>query len=525
MAGGKETPRQKMIGMMYLFYTALLALQVSNSVLEKFIFINVSLERQVVEADKKNAQIIKNITGVVEEKGNRADDVKVLDKAKEVRKQTAEILKFCNALKDEMVEITGGRDENGNLVGVKDQDKVANMMINQEKGAELKQKLNDYAKFLGETTGNPEDFPPIALDGKDNPVFKNDKDQRIKEFSTLTFESTPTAAGMASVSQLETEVMSFEALALDELADQVGAKDVSFDIIIPMVKPLSNKVAAGTKYVGDLFITAAASGVEPEMFLNDKPIPVEEGFGKIEFTATPGNYDREGLAKKSFKVAIDFNDSVYEMTQEYFVVRPIIQIQSASVQALYLNCGNELNVQVPALGTAYNPVFTAQGATCLPDRSRKGYVTVIPSGRKVTLNVSSGGNRIGSESFDVRRIPKPTIVMKSGGRLVNEKQGMATCPRNLSLEAVADESFAEFLPKDARYRVSGWEVTLARGKRPLRTKQVQGPNVSLSDLASQARPGDRIVAEVKLVERMNFENKRENVNVGSVIKQFTITGN
>jgi hypothetical protein len=41
MAGGKETPRQKMIGMMYLVLTALLALQVSNAVLEKFAIINV----------------------------------------------------------------------------------------------------------------------------------------------------------------------------------------------------------------------------------------------------------------------------------------------------------------------------------------------------------------------------------------------------------------------------------------------------------------------------------------------------
>ena len=44
MAGGKETPRQKMIGMMYLVLLAMLALQVSNTVLEKFIFINQSLE-------------------------------------------------------------------------------------------------------------------------------------------------------------------------------------------------------------------------------------------------------------------------------------------------------------------------------------------------------------------------------------------------------------------------------------------------------------------------------------------------
>jgi gliding motility-associated protein GldM len=43
MAGGKETPRQKMIGMMYLVLTALLAMNVSKDVLNAFILINDSL--------------------------------------------------------------------------------------------------------------------------------------------------------------------------------------------------------------------------------------------------------------------------------------------------------------------------------------------------------------------------------------------------------------------------------------------------------------------------------------------------
>ena len=43
MAGGKETPRQKMIGMMYLVLTALLALNVSKEILNSFILINDSL--------------------------------------------------------------------------------------------------------------------------------------------------------------------------------------------------------------------------------------------------------------------------------------------------------------------------------------------------------------------------------------------------------------------------------------------------------------------------------------------------
>ena len=39
MAGGKETPRQKMIGMMYLVLTALLALNVTKEILDAFIAI------------------------------------------------------------------------------------------------------------------------------------------------------------------------------------------------------------------------------------------------------------------------------------------------------------------------------------------------------------------------------------------------------------------------------------------------------------------------------------------------------
>ena len=55
MAGGKETPRQKMIGMMYLVLTALLALQVNSAILLKFKFIDDSLlgvnDKTAVAAD------------------------------------------------------------------------------------------------------------------------------------------------------------------------------------------------------------------------------------------------------------------------------------------------------------------------------------------------------------------------------------------------------------------------------------------------------------------------------------------
>ena len=45
MAGGKETPRQKMIGMMYLVLTALLALNVSKSILDAFVAIEENIQK------------------------------------------------------------------------------------------------------------------------------------------------------------------------------------------------------------------------------------------------------------------------------------------------------------------------------------------------------------------------------------------------------------------------------------------------------------------------------------------------
>ena len=61
MAGGKETPRQKMIGMMYLVLTALLALQVSSAVLEKFAIINETMLTFNEASSGKNAATLNQI--------------------------------------------------------------------------------------------------------------------------------------------------------------------------------------------------------------------------------------------------------------------------------------------------------------------------------------------------------------------------------------------------------------------------------------------------------------------------------
>ena len=518
MAGGKETPRQKMIGLVYLALTALLAMNITSTVLDKFISINKSLEKAIADERGRNDMTVAAISAAVTESGNREADVAVLEKSRRVRTETEKVIRELDALKVVFIEGTGGLDETGDPKGKTNIDFVQNYMINQGNGAILKETLNNYVQFLRQETGIGERIGLIAMDGDADPKFSNDPQQRTKDFSTLRFANTPTVAGIAELSQLATEVLNRESIALDDLKTKVGAADLRFDNIIPMVRAEAKYVAAGTKYEADLFLSASLSSVQPEMFINGNAIPVQNGIGRIEFNATGGGYNNDGVARRTFKTEIKLprpggGDTTFVSEMEYFVVQPVVQIQSAAISQLYLNAGNKLNIQVPALGAAYDPNITATGAQVFPGPD-KGLVTVVPSAAEVSLNISSGGTLLETRSFPVRRIPLPTVTPAIGNRPANLVQGEPVGQlRELTMRVEADENFRTFLPNDARYRVVSFKITLARGVRAIQSVPVQGGTANLANLMAQAAAGDRLIIEDVVVQRRNFQDQNETVNM------------
>jgi|SRR6476469_2300094 len=523
MAGGKETPRQKMIGMMYLVLTALLALQVNSAILLKFKFIDDSLLSVNDKTSTAADNTVEGIKAAVVKNQNQERDKNVLKQSEEIRTKTKEMVAYLRSVREKLLKAT--ENTGPELKNMSMEDKVAMTMLGGKKNGEaytsMKPKLNEYAEYMKQFVG--ESATPLALDARDDKRV-TEKAQKTKNFAELNFENTPVVAALATISQKETEILKLEAEALQKQAEKVGAKTIVFDKLGAFAAAESNTVAAGTKYKAELFLTATASSLTPKMTMNGSPITVDkDGKGKVEFTARPGAFDKDGNAKASWTGSIRINqngrDTVFTKKFEYTVTKPVMQIQSASVQALYFKCGNKLSVQVPALGASYKPSFSASGASVIP--GQKGEVTLVPNAKEVKLNVSSEGNPIGSQTFQVRLIPKPEIKCFVGGAEANEKQGTpGTAVRSMSLRAIPDASFKAFLPEDARYRVSRYEVTLVRGRRPaLPTKVINGPDASLSDIVNAYRDGDRIYIEVKEVQRMNFQNQVEPVNVS---KQFNI---
>ena len=105
MSGGKETPRQKMIGMMYLVLTALLALNVSSAVLEKFAILNSTLVDLVNENSATNEKKVQTIAG---SKSTKPVALAAIEKSKEVRALSAKTIITLDSIKDIL-----GREHDG----------------------------------------------------------------------------------------------------------------------------------------------------------------------------------------------------------------------------------------------------------------------------------------------------------------------------------------------------------------------------------------------------------------------------
>jgi gliding motility-associated protein GldM len=492
MAGGKETPRQKMIGMMYLVLTALLALQVSNAVLEKF-------------------ALIKDAAA----------------NAEKVRALTATAIAELRKLKKEFLDISQAAGIDEKFIN-DHSSKVAYAMMDPRttKGEDYEKLLNGYATDLEKLSMGLK-FDKLALPPAEMKEFKNDKKNANKDFIEFTFENTPPIAAYASVTEMESQIFAYESLALQKLAEVAEAGKLTFDNVLPMIIPNANSVIAGSKYTAKMYIGASNSALKPEMFMDGKALPVEKdelgiSYGKVEFTASGGAY-KNGMVEKSYQAKITVKGQDYPAVVKYNVIQPTVKITSGALSKLYINCGNEMNVEVPGLGTNFVPGYKV-GAEAEVISGGAGKITVIPKSKaKVVLAVSNSGTLVDNVTFEVRTAPPPQITVTAAGKEMNSKDGV---PRSqlgqLKITAKADDDFANTVPKDAEFRIRKGRVYLRKGTALGTPVEFSGESLNLGAFMQTAKPGDVLSFELESVTRRTFKGENEPVVLTTSIKYISI---
>ena len=285
MAGG-DSPRQKMINMMYIVLIAMLALNVDTKVLKKFIMINQSFE--VTNSDKiiENNKKIESIRVAVDDSGNRKEDVKVLNLSNSIREKSANILDRMDEIKSTIVEETGGSDGKGGIKGYKNIDFVYSYMQDDGQqpgaGAELQKLLNEFSDFVQDSVylGDENSGVTDLAKNADQISLYQDDLPTDPSFTSLNFGfGTSAGAGLATISQLQADVINLEIKALDKLAASVGAADLKFDVVTLTTLPEQKVVAAGAKYKTQLFLSAASSAIVPTMTAGGDTLEVSNGRG------------------------------------------------------------------------------------------------------------------------------------------------------------------------------------------------------------------------------------------------------
>ena len=458
MGGAKncpETPRQKMISMMYLVLTAMLALNVSAAILNGYAQVDDSLHATIktIEEGNRDAYIeFKSALGQ-----NRAKVQEWYDKAMEVQKMSNEFYEYVQNFKDAMVAEAEGKDamKNAKVRDLKKQDDTNvphRYAINEGHAAILKDKINAYREFMIDVTG--EDSPALNLEFQHTFVTPNGVNAEGDSISweNSLFYEMPMCASLTVLTKLQNDIRRCEGRAVRYLLTQTDASDLRVNKFEAHIIPSADYVIRGSKYKAKVVLAAMDSTQAPEFFVNGKQIG---GDGVYEVVAS-------GSGRKKITGEVRYLDKKGEMqslpfTREYTVGEPTASVSNKELNVMFKDWNNKFSVSVPGVST-HDVTVSCSGASV----SRSGSDWVIkPSGSgnvKVSVYAKIDGSSKLMGSYDYRVVP----LSSPAARFEASRDGRVALSAltNPSNKFTASSSSVE----PVHWSITSFQVRLPNGK-------------------------------------------------------------
>lgn len=429
MAHGKETPRQKMIGMMYLVLTALLALNVSKDVLDAFILVDEGLTKTTENFAKKNSSYYGDFASAYELNKTKVEDWK--NKAEEVKNQSDELYDFLQLCKKEIVTISEGEDTEAihddkielKYVKVKDNTDIpAQVMIRQGRGKELKSKIESYKNFLLDLIEDKESFASVVasieatLDTTD-PKHDVTKKGEAHSWESENFEHLPLASVITILSKMQSDIRNTEAEILSYLLSQIDAGSFKFNKIEAVVLASSDYVFKGQEYKARVFLAAYDSTKFPVVRLDDgRELEIQDG--KAVFTGPTSS-----IGSKTWGGTIvlegDGPPITRKFSAQYQVAEASAVVSPTKMNVFYRAVENPVAISVSGIPKENIQAEITKGRI---RRGSNGNWSVMPASGpegeiisvRVFATVDNQRRFMGSMDFRVKNVPPP--VAKISGK-------------------------------------------------------------------------------------------------------------
>jgi gliding motility-associated protein GldM len=464
MGHGKETPRQKMIGMMYLVLTAMLALNVSAEVLEAFVLVDNGLNQTLKSFRSKNEDYYSLIAAA--DRNNEAKAKKWMDKSLILKAKSLELCKYIEEVKVKIVKTADGEKAeaisstgvDGHKVENKSDTSVpANILLGPSENGEAYEIKKRIEKYKGEILGlidEKDRFPVLVqtitriLDTQNPPLSK---DGERRTWASIRFEGVPLISTLPLLSNMQVDVLNCEALLLDHFFKQIDAQDVRVNAFDVVVIPESSTILKGETFKANVMLAAYDKTQLPSISVNGAACKIEEGKGIYQAI---GN----SLGEKSLKCQVivkgpDGTPQKYEKEYKYQVIQPMLTVSPTKMNVLYRGIDNPVELSVSGVPNENVLVDVTNGSI----RKSGGGFLINPSAGhtcdvRVFAKIGTTKKLMGTSSFRVKQLPLPTPRLDGASSKTISKSVLRS---SLGIRAEMPKDF-DF---DLRYTVRSFVIT------------------------------------------------------------------
>ncbi len=429
MSGAKncpETPRQKMIGMMYLVLTAMLALNVSSDILNGFTLVDNSLHTSIESAEQRNSALYTDFDDLYKKNPTKVGEW--LTKANNIKKESNDLYSYLENYKVEILKIADKEEADPKARVIKGRDNLdaaSIYAINGGNGKILKSKIDEYKNMIFKAyEGNPNKQKLYSQIFSTDPVI-NEKTKEKQTWELSMFELMPVSAVVTMLTKYQNDIRAAEAELVQYLKSQTDASDFRVNKIEALVIPESRFVFTGDKYKARIVLSAVDSTITPEYYVGGSRI----NNGLYETSAN--SIGLKNYAGEIRLMGNDGNTRSYKFKSEYMVSQPSATISNSDLNVVYRGIVNNFSVSVPGIAPE-NIVLSVPNAKTV-QRGHGIYEITTMSEGELTVSVSAKIDKavkaMGSGKFRIKRLPKPTAYLSD--KAGNQKQNGVMSPDEL----------------------------------------------------------------------------------------------
>ncbi len=415
MASGKQTPRQKMINLMYLVFIAMMALNMSKEVLTAFGQMNEDLEESNTTTSQRNDMAMAGLAAKAEEQPAKYEELKA--KAEQISTLSDNLYTTVGNLKDELLADFEG-EEKTNYESMDRADKLDNLFFASgrvtPRGEEFVAAIDNYRNEVLAVLGDrfPQIRSKVANDFSTEEVTNNEN--VTKPWLMYNYQGFPLIASLTKLTQIQSDVRTTENDILSAMLEGQLQSDVSLTNYQAIVVPEKTAFFSGENFKGKVVLGRVDPTLKFEnVTINGNNVESTQA-GQVMLDFPAGNVgEKEINGELQFKEG----DSIVRIpiNSSYAVIpKPNSAVISADkMNVLYRGVQNPMTISIPGVGS-----ISAQAPGLSPAGGAGQYVMNVTSlqAREVAINVSGklpGGETVSdSKTFRIKDIPTPVGTVR-----------------------------------------------------------------------------------------------------------------